>query len=62
MNFIIDSCTSIGLSGIRYKGVGKEEYYNDKLFNYAQRHDVDVMANVIILDCEINYLIQQVKL
>ncbi|PFK30589.1 hypothetical protein COJ18_27610 [Bacillus cereus] len=61
-NFIKDCCASIGFNGIRYKGVGKEEYYNYALFNYARRHDIDVMANVITLDCEINYLIQQVKL
>lgn len=58
-NYIKDCCASLGFGGIRYSGVGKEDYQNYALFNYGQEIDIKVLDDVITIDCNISYIIQK---
>ncbi|MDZ5713558.1 RES domain-containing protein [Jeotgalibacillus haloalkalitolerans] len=58
-NFIKDCCATIGFNGIRYKGVGKENYYNYALFNFDKGNELKVSENVNTLNCNISYTIQE---
>ncbi|MFD2924483.1 RES domain-containing protein [Halobacillus naozhouensis] len=60
-NFIKDCCASIGFNGIRYMGVGKENYYNYALFNYEQDREIKVLDDVMTFDCIISYSIRKAK-
>jgi len=54
-NFIRDCCQVIGYHGVRYKGVGKGNYYNYAFFNFKAVDDIDIMANVSAIEYEIVY-------
>lgn len=53
-NFIRDCCFAIGYNGVRYKGVGKGDYYNYAFFKFDKDEDLDV-KDVKTVDYDIVY-------
>jgi hypothetical protein len=54
-NFIRDCCQAIGYHGVKYKGVGKGDYYNYAFFNFQSAIDIDITDNIFTSDYDIVY-------
>ncbi len=59
-NFIRDCCYDVGYHGIKYKGVGKGEYYNFALFNFEKGVELSISDNVVTISPDVSYNISKI--